>query len=270
MKNTYIKLYALILISFVSVSCVNDDETFGINENKALATTTVSNLTIAEGKTGYIPFTISSPITTTAKFRIDVVSGTAEEDVEYTAGTGDIVGENGISGEGFEMIVPAYAESFEIPVSTILDLDQTEGNETITLKISATGNRTILTPQDYIVEVTIEDFEYCLWTLSMSDDYGDGWGGGSISLEVNGDTTVYQNEDLVDDAPYVVETQVIEVPVLLGSAYSFTYNAGAGNGGAPDWESENTYTLTSPDGTVFSDGPTPTDGLITSGTNLCN
>ena len=267
MKNTYIKLYALILISFVSVSCVNDDETFGINENKALATTTVSNLTIAEGKTGYIPFTISSPITTTAKFRIDVVSGTAEEDVEYTAGTGDIVGENGISGEGFQMIVPAYAESFEIPVSTILDLDQTEGNETITLKISATGNRTILTPVPYLVNVTIVDFTYCMWDLQVLDAYGDSWQGATITIEDDHHTATYPKEDWDDFE------ELYQIPV--GTNYTFTYTSGTTGdqpnvADTPGFEEENSYMLTATNGTVYSDGPIPTVGIIASGADSCN
>ena len=269
MKNKYIKLLALVFIASASVSCVNDDETFGINSNKPTATTSVTALTLSEGESGVIPFTISNPISSPSQFKIELAGGNGTQD-DITAGDGDTDSDTGIAHEGFEITVPAFASSFDIPVNALLDLDQTEGTETITLKISAAGVRTIVTPQDYLVEVTIQDFEFCLWTLSMSDDYGDGWGGGSISLEVNGNITEYKNEDLVDDAPYVVETQVIEVPVLLGSAYSFTYNAGAGNGGAPDWESENTYTLTSPDGTVFNDGPTPTDGLITSGTSMCN
>ncbi|WP_055446739.1 hypothetical protein [Lacinutrix mariniflava] len=266
-NNNYIKLLVLPCIIALLASCVNDDDVFGDNTNKATAVTTVTELMIFEGGTGLIPFTISNPINKTAKFRIDVVSGSAEEDTDYTAGTGDIVGENGISGEGFEMIVPAYAESFEIPVSTILDLDQTEGTETITLKISATGNRTILTPVPYLVNVTIVDFTYCMWDLQVLDAYGDSWQGATITIEDDHHTATYPTEDWNDFE------ELYQIPV--GTNYAFTYTSGTTGdqpnvADAPGYEEENSYTLTATNGTVYSDGPVPTVGIIASGADSCN
>ena len=70
MKNTYIKLLALLFVASASVSCVNDDETFGTNDNKAIATTTVTSLTLNEGESAVIPFTLNRAINKASQFKI--------------------------------------------------------------------------------------------------------------------------------------------------------------------------------------------------------
>lgn len=256
MKNTYIKLLALLFIASASVSCVNDDETFGINANKATATTSVTSLTIAEGESAVIPFTISNAINKPSQFKIELVGGNGDQE-DIDAGDQYTDADTGIYQDGFEITVPAYVSSFDIPVSAFLDLDQTEGNETITLKISAAGVRTIVTPEEYLVKVTIEDYKYCLWSLEAVDTYGDSWNNASIDLTVDGVTTSYFLTD--DDAGY----KLFDVPVTLNSPYSFEFVGG-------DWDGEIEYTLTAPDGTVFADAYYPAVGVITSGTSTCN
>ncbi|WP_034061934.1 hypothetical protein [Lacinutrix jangbogonensis] len=269
MKNTYIKLLALLFIASASVSCVNDDETFGINDNKATATTSVTSLSLAEGESGVIPFTLSNAINKPSQFKIELVGGNGGQD-DITAGDGYTDADTGIYQDGFEITVPAYVSSFEIPVNAVLDLDQTEGNETLTLKISAAGVRTILTPKAYIVEVSIQDYEYCMWELQVMDGYADSWQGATITFTDDNQVSVYPDGDWDDDA------ETYQIPVGRNGNFSITYLSGSTGDqpnapGAPGYEEENSYTLTAPNGTVFSDGPVPTVGVIASGTgSLCN
>lgn len=264
MKNTYIKLLALLFVASASVSCVNDDETYGINDDKPTATTTVTSLTLNEGESAVIPFTISNAINKPSQFKIELVGGNGDqEDIE--AGDQYTDADTGIYQDGFEITVPAYVNSFDIPVSAILDLDQTEGDETITLKISAAGVRTIVTPQDYLVTVNIQDYTYCL-TLEMTDSYGDGWNGGFLTVTTGGISTDYRCENL-DGEINLSETQIATVPV--SGTYTITYTGGGGSGGDPGWESENSFIITNVQtGSQVTDGPTPTAGMVTSGT--CN
>ena len=263
MKNTYIKLLALLFVASASVSCVNDDETFGINDDKPTATTSVTSLTLNEGESAVIPFTISNAINKPSQFKIELVGGNGDQE-DIDAGDQYTDADTGIYQDGFEITVPGYVSSFDIPVSALLDLDQTEGNETITLKISAAGVRTIVTPEEYYIDVTIVDYQFCLWSFEMTDSYGDGWNGGHLDVTADGVTTSYACQDL-DGVVGVSETQTVDVPVTLGANYTISYVSGGGTGNGPGWESENTYTLTAPDGTMFSDGPIPTEGIVTSG-----
>ena len=260
MKNTYIKLLALLFIASASVSCVNDDETFGINANKPTATTTVTSLTIAEGESDVIPFTLSRAINKPSQFKIELVGGNGNQE-DITAGDGDTDADTGIPHVGFEITVPAYTSSFDIPVNAILDLDQTENNETIMLKITAAGNRTVVTPVEYIVNLTIVDYKFCLWTLDATDTYGDGWNNAVIRVTADGEVTDYANSD--PDGVIGPETESFSIGIEVGANYSFEFVSG-------DWDGEIEYVLTAPDGTVFADAYYPAVGVITSGVSSCN
>ena len=254
MKNTYIKLLALLFIASASVSCVNDDETFGINANKATATTSVTSLTLPEGESAVIPFTLSKAINKPSQFKIELMSGSASQD-DISAGGSDTDADTGIPHVGFEITVPAYVSSFDIPVSAILD-SNCEANEDIQLRISAAGNRTVVTPTSagYMVDVAIANVP--TWTIDGVDTYGDGWNGASIDVTVDGTTTSYAVS--VD-----VETFVVAIPV--GASYSFEFVSG-------DWDGEINYTITDGSGNVVaSSGGYPAVGEITSGTGVpCN
>lgn len=264
MKNKYIKLLALVFIASASVSCVNDDDTFGINSNKSTATTSVTALTIAEGESGVIPFTINNPINMPSQFKIELVGGNGTQD-DITAGDSDTDADTGIAHVGFEITVPAFASSFDIPVNVLMDLDQSEGDETIKLKISAAGNRTIVTPTAYVVDLTIVDFAYCL-LLEVTDSYGDGWNGGFLTVTTGGVSTDYACQDL-DGETNLSETQIIPVPV--SGSYSITYTDGGGGGVGPGWDSENSFIITHVQtGAEVTGGPNPPAGMVTSGT--CN
>jgi len=270
--NLKLKTFALMALAMVFVAC-NDDDVPGMepSNQKPIATTTVTSITIAEGTSDVIPFVMDRATTKPAYFKIQAVGGSATEDEDWTAGTGPLRPDTGNVGDGFEMRIDAGVTSFDIPISVALDLDQTEGDETISLQISAAANRTVLTgPAVVNVQVNIVDFEFCIWTLEMTDDYGDGWNGGYISVAADGSPTAnYFNEDL-DGQVGVPETQIIEVGIASGVPFSIDYVSGGGTGAGPGWESENTYVITAPDGTVYADGPIPTEGNITSGPDACN
>jgi len=269
--NLKLKTFALLALAVVFVAC-NDDDTPGMepSNQKPIATTTVSSLTLAEGESGVIPFTLDRATTKPSYFKIQAVDGSASEDEDWTAGTGPLRPDTGNAGDGFEMRVDAGVSSFEIPVNIMLDLDQSEGDETISLQISAAANRTVLTGPDVVnVQVNIVDFQFCIWTFEMTDDYGDGWNGGYIAVTADGVTTEYANQDLDGDVG-VPETQIIEVGIADGVPFSIDYVSGGGTGAGPGWESENSYVITAADGTVYADGPIPTEGNIASGDNACN
>jgi len=78
------------------------------------------------------------------------------------------------------------------------------------------------------------------WTLDMEDIYGDGWNGGTITISIDGVETVYS-------CTGSTTTETITVPAGT-SRFLFTYSSG-------DWEGENFYTLTDPNGlVVLNDG----------------
>lgn len=264
MKNN---IYTAVLLAFavLFVGCTDDDlDGMAVNE-KSTATTSVSSLTILEGRSDVIPFTISQAINVPSQFKILVTGDAINDDLPFSAGNG-MDADTGIPGQGFEVTVPAYASSFEIPVETFRDLDQTQGSRTYELQISAAGVRTIVTPVTYIVNLTVEDYEFCEWTFELNDAYGDGWQGAHITVESDGDIVEYGPEGF---------GSTLAVPVRKGFSYAMSYfsgttgDTGPNVGGAPGYEEENSYILTAPDGTTFADGPIPTVGPITSGTSEC-
>lgn len=266
MKIKYISL--LFIAASLFVSC-NDDDLDGLEpSSKPMATTSVTSLSLLEGETGVIPFTINNPINKVSAFKIEILDDDGmEQEVDYFIGDQPMDADTGIPHVGFEQTVPAYATSFDIPFESIRNLDQTEGTRTVRIRISAAGVRTILTPEPYVINVTITDFEYCAWTFEMTDLYGDGWNGGFLEVNTDSGSAEYYAMD-EDGLVGVAETTTVTVPIPLGDNYTITYVSGGGTGAGPGWESENVYTLTAPDGTVFSDGPIPTAGVVTSGT--CN
>jgi hypothetical protein len=78
------------------------------------------------------------------------------------------------------------------------------------------------------------------WTLDMTDVYGDGWNGGFITISIDGTETEYTCTG---------GSTIVTVNVPTGTTrLLFTYTAG-------DWEGENLYTFTDPNGMlVLEDG----------------
>lgn len=268
--NIKLLTVALGLIAFSS--CTDDDLDGMDAQPKPTATTSTTSLTIVEGETGLIPFTINRAINKVSQFKIEILEdGDLEQEVDYFVGDHAMDADTGVPHVGFEQTVPAYATSFEIPFETYRNLDQTEGTRNVTIRISAAGVRTILTPEPYyVVNVTILDFEYCMWNLDVLDAYGDSWQGATITVTQNGTSEVFPKGDWDDDA------ESYQIPIQDGADFEFTYTSGTtgtespNQAGSPGWEEENSYVLTAPDGTVYTDGPIPAVGSIVSGTNNCN
>lgn len=74
------------------------------------------------------------------------------------------------------------------------------------------------------------------YTLTMEDVYGDGWNGGFITISIDGVESTYS-------APGALSVETITIPEGT-SRFLFTYTAG-------DWEGENLYTFTDPNGVVL-------------------
>ncbi|AUC82346.1 hypothetical protein [Lacinutrix sp. Bg11-31] len=181
-----------------------------------------------------------------------------------------LVGGTATEGEDFDFDHSIYigSRSAEMVTGTVTihrDL-AVEPTETFTLRIGDPVINANSTPQE--ITFTLVDYVTCNWTFEMTDTYGDGWNGGYIEVNSNGDISTYAAENL--DGVTGSETQVIDVAIQDAVDFSITYVSGGGTGNGPGWESENNYVITSPDGTVYSDGPIPTAGVIVSGSDACN
>ncbi|MCK7591944.1 hypothetical protein M0G43_15255 [Subsaxibacter sp. CAU 1640] len=236
-----------------------DPEALGSTENYPTPTFTLSEgeLTTNERNETVIVYDVvlDRPIDRPIDFSwviLDSSTATEHDDFDVVNGT-----------------VPAYQTTGQLMIMIYNDIE-VEGAESLNLTIESgpsLANRYLVNPDTSYPEVniTINDYRFCLWILDATDVYGDGWNGGYIELVTEGETTTYMASD---------ENDVFEIPITVGADYSFTYVSGGGTGGAPGWESENYYELTAPDGTVYSDGSLdysgiPTPGLITSGTSSC-
>jgi hypothetical protein len=167
--------------------------------------------------------------------------------------------------------VRAFSTTGQMTV-TIHNDTEVEGTETLTLQLisgPSLANKYLINPNTDFpsLNLTIEDWVFCTWTLETSDTYGDGWNGGFIELTTDdaGTTTYAADDD---------EADVFDIAITDGVDFSFTYVSGGGTGAGPGWESENYFKLTAPDGTEWVGGTQdysgiPTPGVITSGTNDC-
>lgn len=212
-------LLALTLVCFTG--CMDDDLDGMDALPKTSATTSVSSLTLTEGTSAVIPFTMERAINAPSQFKIEVVSGNATQNVDFTAGTAGMDADTGLPGNGFEITVPAFATSFDIPVNAMMDI-YAEPTETVVLKISAAGVRTVLA--DATVTVNIEN--------AASQDLG-------ILLEWDSYVT-YEYEDTVteedgDDTDDVVlkETEnlcgIVDFDVLEFNSGGGAYIVGTGD-----------------------------------------
>lgn len=249
MKLNKITLLTFIASAFMLTSCVDDDLDGLDAQPKPTATTSVTALTVLEGQSDVIPFTLSRALSVPSQFKIELVGGSGTQD-DISSGDQDTDADTGIPHVGFEITVPAYVSTFDIPVSAMLDTN-CESDENIQLKITAAGVRTAITPSSngYLIDLTIPNVP--TWKIVGNDSYGDGWNGASIDVTVDGTTTSYAVEG---------DTEEFFIPIPTGSTYSFAFSSG-------DWDGEITYEITDPNGNVFNGGPSPAVGEITSGTS---
>jgi gliding motility-associated-like protein len=99
--------------------------------------------------------------------------------------------------------------------------------------------------------LSLEPSLACSYTLDMIDLFGDGWNGGFVTVNVDG------NNVGAFSALGTGSQASFEVPV--GATYTLTYTSGA-------FEEENTYSLLDPNGAqLFADGINPQTGLVFTG-----
>jgi hypothetical protein len=95
----------------------------------------------------------------------------------------------------------------------------------------------------------------CGYSLVMNDGFGDGWNGGTIRVDIDGETYGTFNAE--------GSSSTVTINIPNGSDYELVYAAGL-------YENENSYTFSGATPTVvFSDGPTPAVGSVHSGTGSC-
>ncbi len=249
-----------VALAFTSIMACTDDDLPGLEiQPKGTVSTTVTSITVTEGTTEMIPFTIATPISKPSQFKIEKVSGTISQE-DIAMGDGDTDADTGIPHVGYEITVPAYADSFNIPVTGLIDNLTVECGDQLsesgTYRITAAGVRTLLTPSSdgFLVDVTLTsaqtDFPLVEWTLEAFDSYGDGWNGAAIVVTQGGVSTGYTLDDGNEG--------VIAIPVQSGDNYSISFASGS-------WDGEITYVLTAPNGDSWSAGPNPPVGEITNG-----
>lgn len=97
----------------------------------------------------------------------------------------------------------------------------------------------------------------CFYALNMQDEIGDGWGGSTVGISINGGP--YTNHTLTNG-----ERDVVYIPITVGQLIMVQYTAvGAG-------QNEITYSLQLGGGALLSAGPSPTTGLVYTGVADCN
>lgn len=247
MKLNFIKKTLLLFgLSVAIISCDEEDRT-GHSQLMNVNPTVSVNLNFsnpvifkeADGDMTYdYTVTLSETQVVDTKLYITQTGGTAMEGYDY-----DMT---------HSITIPVGYTSATGSITVYGDLE-VEGDELLEIQIGdqRTTNSSF---SPVTVNINIVDYVFCNWVLQANDSYGDGWNGASIDLTSEGVTTSY---GLASGS-----SETINIPVTDGADYSFEFVSGS-------WDSEITYTLTAPDGTMWSDGPSPTVGVITSGTNDC-
>lgn len=269
MKNILNYKFVLALTVLLGfTSCMDDDQDYPA-ENKPIATMDMTSANIAEGETVTFTVNLDKAIYNASDFKIDLLTSSSGDMEDFTT-TADHLDEYEIGPEGWQVTVAGTTTTVSFDMTFGKDLDQTEGTETFMFRLTQgqAGNSVVANGKiDFTVTVT--DYEFCLWTFEMTDLYGDGWNGGYLEVVSDGETRDFYAMD-EDGLVGVAETTTAEVPIGKGSDYTITYVSGGGTGAGPGWESENVYVLTAPDGTMYTDGPIPAEGVVASGTSSCD
>ncbi|PHR49086.1 MAG: hypothetical protein COA32_03290 [Fluviicola sp.] len=94
----------------------------------------------------------------------------------------------------------------------------------------------------------------CNLTLEMFDSWGDGWNGGFLTVTIDGSATNYSASGT---------GTTVNIAYCDGQTLELDYTSGS-------FEGENTYTISNPSATLFSDGPSPQTGLVYTSTTACS
>ncbi len=178
----------------------------------------------------------------------------------FTANTGNVIltgtSPNVINGEANQTL-------YDLTVSNVNGASITSGSinlyGSLNVGIAAgsfnTGNAITLISDANGTARIPELSSLCLYTLDMSDSYGDSWNGAYITVYIDG---------IASGVYFAKKSNTVDtIPIGGGSSIELVYTSGI-------YEWENTYTLYDPAGTpVFSDGPTPSTGSVYTGTSNC-
>jgi hypothetical protein len=96
----------------------------------------------------------------------------------------------------------------------------------------------------------------CVYTLTLNDSWGDGWGTSSVSISINGGPFV----------PYTLPTgtvAVYQIGVNIGDVLVVSYN------NSDIWQDEISYALTFNGGLLYSAGPYPPAGIVYTNVVTC-
>ena len=105
-----------------------------------------------------------------------------------------------------------------------------------------------------ITDEAINDRACCTITVQMNDSYGDGWNGGYLTIAIDGVSTNYAATN---------SGSSVNLAYCDGQTIQITYTSGS-------FEGENSYIITSPAGTLISDGPSPQTGVVFYSDNACS
>jgi hypothetical protein len=95
----------------------------------------------------------------------------------------------------------------------------------------------------------------CLYTLTLNDSFGDGWGTSAVGVSVNGGAFTWHT--------VTGSTNTVYIPVGVGNVVVIQYNASGG------FQLENSYTITLNGGLLFASGSPPAAGIAWSNTVTC-
>ena len=270
------------IIMMILFSACQDDDSIP-RRGKPVITVEITDITVNEGESAVYNFNVEYAVNEPIFIRIDILDSEGNP-IPTTEPVGDPSSGNGyaaltlddinvpystwfdsgffsygyLGGSGYVAEIPAFTESFQLSIDALLDSVLDEAVETYTFRLTATSTMAAFIEEE--ITLTINNVNACTWTLVTVDDFGDGWNGGFITATINGVSTEYSASGY---------GSTFEIGMVDNDMYSFSYTPNGGSG-PPGYEEENTYTLTAPDGTEFSDGPIPAGGEITSGTNFCN
>jgi hypothetical protein len=136
-KINFKNIVAFAALGFFA-SCEPDNATTDARGVKPVVTAAITSYTIAEGQTATVNLTVDTPYFRTMDYKLELVGGTGSYRDYSTSGTETDVNDGmGIIGHKFS--VPAYASTFSINITPLVDY-LPEGTETLIFRLYPMGN----------------------------------------------------------------------------------------------------------------------------------